>query len=333
MKNIAIFDTALGSSNIGDEIIFDALKRNMKDVFDNNFSPRLVTHVNNFSMKQMLYRNSKIRYFQDADLKFICGTNLIAQTRFGKINSQWQLFPSNLSIYKNCVLIGAGTTENTETPDFYARTLYRKVLSKQYAHSVRDELTKRIIESLGFRAINTGCPTLWELTPEHCVRIPTGKAENCVLSVSGYKNQTDYGCDSLMLRIIQYKYRKKWAWIQTIEDETYLSRLESQAGLPPIPRIYSLEAFRGILQSGNVDYIGTRLHGGIFALQNYCRSIIISIDHRADGFHETNNLPVLERKNIKNELENRIESNFSTQIIINSDAISEFKSQFTGRDN
>ena len=105
MKNIAIFDTALASSNVGDEIIMDAVSRHMERVFEEHFSLRLATHVNNFSCKQMLHRNSKIRYFQNADWKFICGTNLIAQNRLGKINSQWQLYPSNLSVYKNCILI------------------------------------------------------------------------------------------------------------------------------------------------------------------------------------------------------------------------------------
>ena len=55
MKNIAIFDTALASSNVGDEIIFEAVKRNMGDVLDGHFSLRLSTHVNNFSFKQILY--------------------------------------------------------------------------------------------------------------------------------------------------------------------------------------------------------------------------------------------------------------------------------------
>ena len=327
-KNIAIFDTALGTSNVGDEIILDAIQRHMKDIFQGHFSLRLATHVNNFSCKQMLHRNSKIRYFQDADWKFICGTNLIAQTRFGKINSQWQLYPSNLSIYKNCILIGAGTTEQTERPDFYARYLYGKVLSKEYVHSVRDELTKRVVESLGCKAINTGCPTLWELTPEHCARIPTRKADNCVCSVSGYKNQIDEKRDLAMLRILRRNYGRLYAWIQTTDDEVYLESLEASAGLEPAERIYSLGKFREVLRGGNTDYVGTRLHGGVFALQNVCRSLIIGIDHRAEGFRATNNLPVLSREKVESELEDRLNSAFATEILIPSDAIAAFQSQF-----
>ena len=333
MKKIALFDTALGSSNLGDEIIFDAAKRNMQEVLDGHFSLRLATHVNNFSMKQMLHRNSKIRYFQEADWKFVCGTNLLAQTRWGKINSQWQLYPSNLSIYRNCVLIGAGTTEKTEKPDFYARLLYGKVLSREYVHSVRDELTRRIVESLGCKAVNTGCPTLWELTPEHCSAIPAGKSGSCIVSVSGYRHQTDPRRDAAMLRIVRRNYDHVLAWIQTTDDREYLHYLEASLGMEPLPGIYSLNALRKVLQSGNVDYVGTRLHGGIFAMQNYCRSVIIGIDHRADGFLETNNLPVIPRRNVELELEDRINSRFATEIRIDSGAIELFKSQFIGSDN
>lgn len=330
MKKLVIFDTALGTSNVGDEIIFDSIRRGMAEVFDENFSLRLATHVNNFSMKQMMRKNSKIRYFQDADLKFICGTNLIAQRRLGKVNSQWQLYPSNLPIYRNCVLIGAGTTQSTEKCDAYARFLYGKVLSRQYAHSVRDELTKRIVESFGCRAINTGCPTLWPLTPEHCAAIPTGKGGECVMSVSGYPDQQDEKRDRIMLGILRANYSKVWAWIQTTEDDSYLARLESSLGLPPFPRVCSLVRFREILRSGGVDYVGTRLHGGVFALQNGCRSLIISIDHRAQGFHETNNLPILDRREVESGLERAINGALVTDIKINQKAIAAFKSQFVG---
>ena len=333
MKKIALFDTALGSSNVGDEIIFEAVKRNMGDVLDGHFSLRLSTHVNNFSFKQILYGNNKIKYFQNADWKFICGTNLLAQNRIGKINSQWQLYPSNLSVYKNCVLIGAGSTGSATKTDLYAGWLYRKVLSEQYVHSVRDELTRKLLESLGRRAINTGCPTLWELTGEHCAAIPTGKAGDCVVSVSGFRRQTDFRRDCAMVRIVLRNYGRVWAWIQTIDDESYLAELESSLGIPPLPRIYSLSGFRNVLCGFKPDYVGTRLHGGIFAMQNYCRSLIIAIDHRADGFFETNNLPVLPRKDVESELENRINGGFATEIRIDTEAIARFKSQFTGSDN
>lgn len=324
MKNIAIFDTALGTSNVGDEIILDSIYHNMSDVFSHGFSLRLATHVNNFSWLQMLRNNGKVHFFRNADWKFVCGTNLIAQTRVGKINPQWQLYLSNLPIYRNCVLIGVGTTKRTERLDFLASYLYRRVLSKQYLHSVRDELTKNIVESLGCKAINTGCPTLWNLTEEHCRKIPRGKADACIFSVSGYKDQIDRKQDQKMLDILCLNYDTLFAWIQTTDDESYLDSLTVKKS---VKKIYSLSKYRELLQGGNVDYVGTRLHGGVFALQNGCRSIIISIDHRADGFHETNNLPILKRREI-DSLDGMINSNWSTEIKIDESAVKAFKSQF-----
>ena len=150
------------------------------------------------------------------------------------------------------------------------------------------------------------------------------------MSVSGYREQADEKRDGVMLGILRAHYNRVWAWIQTTEDDSYLSRLESSLGLPPFPRICSLVRFREILRSGRVDYVGTRLHGGVFALQNGCRSLIISIDHRAQGFHETNNLPILDRRDVESGLERVINGALVTDIRIDRNAIAAFKSQFVG---
>lgn len=320
-----IFDTAICTSNLGDEIILDAIRRNMKEVFDNNFMLRLSTHSNNFSFMQMMRNNKKVNSFSNAKYKFVCGTNLISQKRIGKINAQWQIHPYEIPIFRNSILIGAGTTDGSENMDFYAEYLYKKVLSSKYMHSVRDELTKRVIESLGLKAINTGCPTLWELTPEHCREIKKSKSENCIITVSGYADQKDKSADQAFIDIVKKNYNKLYAWIQTTEDEKYLCSLK---GTKNIRKIYSLSKYREILLKGNVDYIGTRLHGGVFAMQNKVRSLVISIDHRAEGFHEKNNIPIIRRKNIENNLEKIINSDFETKIINDYDAINKFKSQF-----
>lgn len=325
MKKIVIFDTALGTSNVGDEIILDSIQEGMEYLFDKNFSVRLATHVNNFSLFQMLRNAPKVRFFKEADLKFICGTNLISQKRIGKVNSQWQLNRHNFPIYQNCILLGVGATSSEMKFDPLAKYLYRSVLSDKYMHSVRDEQTKRLIESLGFRAINTGCPTLWKLTPEHCKKIPQQKQKKCIFSVSGYKEQQGKAEDQLMIDILKENYQDLSAWIQTTEDETYLSKLH---GTKSIKRIYSLKEYQKLLCEGESDYVGTRLHGGVFALQNCCRSIIISIDHRAEGFHKSNNLPIVKRQDISSKLDHMINSSWPTEIKIDTEAIDRFKGQF-----
>lgn len=324
MKKIVVFDTALGTSNNGDEIIMESIHNEFKELIDNNFSLRLATHVNNFSFLQMCRNNGKINYFKNADYKFIFGTNLIAQKRIGKVNSQWQLKLSNIPIYEGCILVGAGCTFGGDKTDALAKMLYKKVLSKKYYHSVRDEQTKKVVESLGVKAINTGCPTLWCFTPEFCNEIPETKAEECIITVSGYADQFDTQMDQKMIDIVKSNYKKVYCYIQTTEDEKYLNKLKNTED---IVRVYSLNKYKEILNTKDIDYVGTRLHGGIYAMQNKCRSIIISIDHRARGFYETNNIPILER-NSMDKLDNMINSKFKTEIRINQKAIDSFKNQF-----
>lgn len=324
MKKIVIFDTALGTSNNGDEIIMESIHNEFKELIDNNFSLRLATHVNNFSLLQMCRNNGKINYFKNADYKFIFGTNLIAQKRIGKVNSQWQLKLSNIPIYEGCILVGAGCTFGGSKVDLLAKKLYKKVLSGKYYHSVRDEQTKKIVESLGVKAINTGCPTLWCFTPEFCEEIPVNKAEECIITVSGYADQFDIQMDQKMIDIVKSNYKKVYCYIQTTEDEKYLKTLKNTEN---IICVYSLNKYKEILNTKDIDYVGTRLHGGIYAMQNKCRSIIISIDHRARGFYETNNIPILERNEME-KLDDMINSKFKTEIRINQKAIDRFKNQF-----
>lgn len=325
MKKIVIYDTALGTSNIGDEIILDAIYKNMAEIFAQGTALRFATHVENFNPVQMLRRSMKVKYCQEADWKFVCGTNLFSQRMLGKINSQWQLKLHNKSIYNNCILIGVGATSGGENMDFWAKYLYKSVISKEYTHSVRDDMTKRMMESLGLKAINTGCPTLWKLSEDFCRTIPTSKSDNCIFTVSGYVEQKDPVSDQLLIDILKSNYKKLWVWIQTTEDDAYLSSLK---GTENIERIYSLDEYHRILVENDTDYIGTRLHGGVYAMQHAKRSIVVSIDHRAEGFHETNNLPIITRSDIASHLENRINEDFKTEIILDQNAINKFKSQF-----
>ena len=325
MRTITLFDTAVGSSNLGDEIILEAVRREMALVFESGLTLRLATHINNFTGLQMLRHNGKIAFFEQADLKFICGTNLLSQKRFGKVNQQWQLKRSNLPVYKNCILVGVGATTGDTVMEAGAARLYKKVLSGNYIHSVRDDHTLKLVEALGVRAVNTGCPTLWGLTEEHCRSIPKGKAPDCIFSISGYADQKEPEADRELLEILSAAYENKWAWIQTTEDENYLNRFDPEG---KIPRIYSLEQFRRLLKPGQVDYVGTRLHGGVFALQTGCRSLVIAIDQRAMGFHETNNLPVLPREEVRNGLEKRLHDGFETRISLPEKEIRLFKEQF-----
>ena len=91
----------------------------------------------------------------------------------------------------------------------------------------------------------------------------------------------------------------------------------------------NIDAYENILLAGDIDYIGNRLHGGIYALQHAVRSIIISIDYRAEEMSKDFSLQCIKRSQIKEKLNEIINSNWSTSISeLNTDKINKWKKQF-----
>ena len=88
-----------------------------------------------------------------------------------------------------------------------------------------------------------------------------------------------------------------------------------------------LNDYDSFLDSHDVDFIGTRLHGGIRALQKMKRTIIIGIDNRAIELNKDFNIPDLNQNEINN-LGDYIESDIETDINIPKDNIAIFLSQF-----
>lgn len=325
MKRVLLFDTAIATTNLGDEIILESVKAGLKPVLYDALTFRLGTHIENYSPLQMGKSNWKYyELCEKANYKFICGTNLLSEN-LKMMFPQWMLNPFNVKLYSDSVLVGVGKISDFSEVNSYTKKLYNRCLSKKYMHSVRDEDTKHALEKMGYKAINTGCPTLWMLTPERCAMIPSQKAENAIISVSGYADQANPKQDQKMIDCVLKNYKKVYAWIQTIADKAYL---DSLLRTDKIECIYSLEKYEDILKCGNIDYIGTRLHGGVYALQHFCRTIVVSIDRRAEGFHESNNLTIIKRNEIEEKLDGMINSDWKTEIRIDQEAIEKFIKQF-----
>ena len=120
-------------------------------------------------------------------------------------------------------------------------------------------------------------------------------------------------------------YKEVYYWPQGIGDYEYIEKIGYLDRVKIVPA--NLESMRTLLKMGDIDYVGTRLHGGIFAMQNFVRSIILIIDNRAREMREHYNLPTIERENI-DELEHLINSSWDTNINININAIKKWKNQF-----
>ena len=119
-------------------------------------------------------------------------------------------------------------------------------------------------------------------------------------------------------------YRKIYFWPQGSGDIDYFAHLKCKAEvIAP-----SLKAFDSVLaDEPSIDYIGTRLHAGIRALQHKRRAIIIGVDNRAAEMSKDINLPHLAREDI-DKLEYIINDKWPTNLKINFDAIQIWRSQF-----
>lgn len=322
MNQNILFNTACGSHNMGDYIIYDSIKRELKDIIGNDFLVEYATHTPVSHWYQNTIKNPTYKYCQEAKYKFIAGTNIL-QYHMMRPWANWNINIFNCKPYRNSILVGVGINPNRPTMDAYTKHLYKKVLTPNYIHSARDEKTKRAIESLGFQAINTGCATTWMLTEKHCAKIPTVKAPNVIFTLTDYNK--DPVNDQLLIDILLSNYDRVSYWVQGAEDLSYLNSLRNTDQITIIPP--HLPAYQQALTSNKVDYIGTRLHAGIFAMQNLVRSVIISIDNRTRDMQESCCLNTIERQNLKN-LPELIHSHIATKIKLNESGIKAWKGQF-----
>jgi len=86
-----------------------------------------------------------------------------------------------------------------------------------------------------------------------------------------------------------------------------------------------------VLESeSNLDFVGTRLHAGIHALNLGHRTIIVAIDNRAKEMGKDTNLPIISREDVIDKLEGMINSEIKTEILLPKENIKRWKDQFKG---
>lgn len=324
MKKVMLLDTAIGTSNIGDSIIMECVERELALILKNSFVYHLPTHVPAFH-SYAVWRNSlAVQNYAFCDYKFIGGSNILAKNMLTHY-PQWNVNMFNYKPLAGCVCVGVGAGAGEQT-NAYTTRLYRKLLSPTYAHSVRDERSRRYVQDvLGLKTINTGCVTMWMLTPEFCTQIPSKKADNVVFTLTASAAVDER--DQKLINILKRNYANVAFWIQGDKDRDYFNRLSNTEGIEVIPP--NKDAYEKILMRDNIEYVGTRLHGGIYALRHKKRAIIISIDERARSISADTGLVTIE-KNSLDDLHMLINSNFETRLNIPFDEIKRWKAQFEG---
>lgn len=288
-----MYDTACGSKNLGDEIIMDAVNLELGEMFPDTLKIRFPTHHSmSEAAKKVAWGN---------ELGFVGGTNLLRNYwRNRARKNQWSL--SLLDSYRMtpAILMGVGWNVYADQPELKAKLFYKKALSQKWQHSVRDSYTVEKLKQCGIdNVFNTGCPTLWRLSPDILSKIPTTPSSKVVFTLTDYRQDPEL--DLAMIKQLIVGYDEICFWPQGSADLEYFSELcrIRPALKDKIMCLHmSLQSFDDYIKNNHVDYIGTRLHAGVRALQNSRRSTIISVDNRAEEMGKDFNLPVIQRKDV-----------------------------------
>ncbi len=321
MNKILILDTSVASDNKGDDIIMECVRKELYPILKNHYELTLPTQVSPFHWYQVWRNSYRLQSYANCDLKFIGGSNILCKnllTHYPQWNINW--FNCKPIMGSIGVGIGAGAGDKT---NWYTRKMYQRILSHDYYHSVRDERTKEYVESLGLKAINTGCVTMWKLTPEFCKTIPATKSDKVVFTLT-MNSKRDHR-NQFLIDTLKENYHEVFFWPQGISDYEYLHQYDHIDGIIILPALK--EAYGEFLTENDTDYVGTRLHGGIYAMRHGRRSIIIAIDERARGINASNHLNCIDINNLS-LLPDYVNSVIETRVMMDFDSINKWKEQF-----
>jgi len=316
MDKLLLFDTSIGSDNIGDQIIMDYCEQQLMDTRCSDFFIyKVPTHL---EIGRSVYKFNK-----ESKYSIVCGSNILKTTIL--INQLWKLSVRDIMALREICLLGVGWHNYTSfNVDLYTKWVYRTIFSKKLLLSVRDSYTEKNLRKIGIKnVLYTACPTMWNLTPEFCKEIPTKKADKVITALTFYKKNKFRDKD--IIETLLTNYTKVFFFPQQAEDLDYLTELGYLKEVEVIKP--SLAAFDEVLKTKNVDFVGTRLHAGIRALNYKCRSLIIAVDNRAAEIKKDTNLPVLLSNEI-NSLSNLVNSEIHLDIILPYDNIRKWKRQF-----
>lgn len=323
MDRILLLDTSVGTFNRGDDIIMECCRKELEPLINKSFELTLPTHVSPFHWYQVFRNSNAVQTYMNCKYKFACGTNLLVP-RLLTHYPQWNINIFNYKPLIGTVLLGVGAGAGAEGAiERYAKHVYSKLLNRELYHSLRDERSKQYVERLGLKAINTGCVTMWMLTPEHCAQIPTLKSKRVVFTLTATSSINPL--DQKMIDILSRNYEDIYFWPQGHQDFEYLQRLKLPETLNILPA--TKEAYDSYLTINDTDYVGTRLHGGVYAMRHKRRSIILAIDERARAINADTNINCIEQNQIE-ELEKMINGKIITDIHMPFNEISRWKKQF-----
>lgn len=297
MKKIILFDPSLGdnygtfSTNLGDIIINDSVMHFLISYFNEYEIVRISTHLPISIKEKQLIKNS--------EFTFVGGTNLLSSDI--KVYNQWKSnyfnFLINFPIVNNAILFGVGWWQYQKKPTKYTSSFYKKLLTSNFNHSIRDSYTKSKLKEIGImNGLNTSCPTTWSLDGMVSDR-KKHNVDNVLLMLTDYHPDADI--DNKLIDILLEKFNDKiYFFPQGINDLEYIKSLKSFNENKSRFVLFNhdiIDLNKFIQSNSDYVYIGTRLHGGIKCMQNGISALILSNDNRSKELGNDINLAVVNR--------------------------------------
>lgn len=281
------FDPSIGTENLGDEIIAAAVTTALREMCPES---RLLTAPTGQAPAWRMARLAR-----HARLNIIGGANTVSPHRL--LYSGWKISGLSMAMDVRYLLMGVGRF-GTASMDPFSAAIYRRSLHRDLPHSCRDEATASLVATLGVRTMNTGCPTMWSLTPEHCAAIPRQRGESVVFTLTHYLAAPQF--DRALLQQLRRFYDRLCFWPQQLGDLSYLRWLAG-GQLPGDVRVLTptVDAFSTRLRVAGTDYVGTRLHAGVLALSLGRRALVVAVDNRAPDIARDTGLPVVSRESLR----------------------------------
>lgn len=311
MQQVTLLDTSIATRNVGDEIIMDSVRREIADLIPEAIVRTVPSHERLGGRARELLKQSR--------LNIAGGTNLVGPPM--AYNRLWKIGPTEMIVSPQVTLMGVGWRRYHARVTPYSKLLLRRALSDRVPHAVRDSFTRDKLHSLGVRdVLVTGCPTTWRLTAEHVAGLPTEKGRSAVVVLNGKKDPAGFAAELFAQALDAYD--EVFFWPQMVPDMRYIPELP--AGVTLVDP--TLGAYDRVLETPGIDYLGSRLHAGIRALQHHRRTFIFELDNRATEMGKTLGLPTFAAQADATYLRGLIEEPLVPQIRIPIETVNEWRS-------
>lgn len=266
------------SKNLGDLFIHDCIEEEVQSLFPNSVFHYIPTHS---------YPSwNDVRLVQRSQLKIVCGSNLLAFHPFRR--RQWKLGWSGLWGYRDLVLMGVGWANDFVRPSKYAKFVLNSITDKKILHSVRDEFSLNMLQRCDLsNVLNTACPTMWKINNRKLKMNQLRRSENVVVTVTDYNQSPIEDCKLISMATGLYKNVIFYA--QSEKDVIYIRKLGWKGSV--IHGAFNI--LNEVIETyhGDIEYVGTRLHCGIYFLRMGFRALVLSIDNRAREISNDTGLP------------------------------------------